>query len=271
MRKIHVLASAALVASTLAACTGASATPIASSASPASSASAAGGLTVYYEENAQVELIAPSGRRILIDVWDPSELSSPATAQDILLTSHLHTDHYNAAFEDSFPGQKLTNRAGAIELDDVKVVSLESSHDVSPIVPGDASDHILVIDVGGFRVVHFGDIGQPELSDEQLAAMGRVDLAFLPLRDVAGVGGDIGSSGGYPLALVEQAKPSLLIPTHTASELVEAAVGRWPGTFSSHSSVTIPRDQLPAQTTVLCMGYVAPSFGKLFGLDETEW
>lgn len=32
---------------------------------------------LYYEENAQVELISPKGSRVLIDVHDPNALSSP--------------------------------------------------------------------------------------------------------------------------------------------------------------------------------------------------
>ena len=270
MRKIYLLASAALVASTLAACTGASATPTAAPATPAPSASAAAGLTVFYEENAQFELIAPSGKRVLIDIADPSALSAPATAKDILLTTHLHTDHYLNTFEASFPGQKLTSKAGSLDLDGVKVVSLESSHNANPIISGEATDYILVLEFAGFRIVHLGDIGQPSLSAEQLAALGRVDLAFLPLRDVA-VGASIDAGGGYPLDLIAQIKPSIVIPTHTNTELVKAATERWDAAFSRNASVTIPLDQLPDKTTVLCMGLLAPSFASLFGMDETAW
>ena len=98
-----------------------------------------------------------------------------------------------------------------------------------------------------------------------------MDVAILPLRDVAGVGGDVGGAGGYPLNLVAQVKPSLAIPTHTNTELVTAAAQEWPATYTSHASVTIPRDELPGQTTLLFMGILGPSFGKLFSLTETEW
>jgi L-ascorbate metabolism protein UlaG (beta-lactamase superfamily) len=242
-----------------------------STAAPSASAESVGGLTVYYEENAQFELIGPSGQRVLVDVWDPTALSAPASAADVLLTTHLHTDHYNEGFEEAFPGQKLTNEAGTIDLDQVKIVGLDSSHDATPIVPGDASDHIVIVDIGGFRVVHFGDIGQPVLSDEQIAAIGEVDVAILPLRDVAGVGGDVGGASGYPLDLVAQVKPALVIPTHTNTELVTAAAERWDATYTTHTSVTIPRDEVPGQTTLLFMGILAPSFGSLFDLAETDW
>jgi len=47
-----------------------------------------------------------SGRRILIDVYDPTLLTSPARATDILLTTHNHSDHYLESFEQSFPGRR---------------------------------------------------------------------------------------------------------------------------------------------------------------------
>ena len=64
-------------------------------------------VTLYHEGYAQVELISPQGTRVLIDVADPSALISPATEEDILLTTHGHSDHFDADFADSFPGQQL--------------------------------------------------------------------------------------------------------------------------------------------------------------------
>jgi len=43
---------------------------------------------LYYEENAQVELISPAGSRVLIDVHDPGALSSPPTAKDGLVAQY---------------------------------------------------------------------------------------------------------------------------------------------------------------------------------------
>jgi len=50
-------------------------------------------LKIYYEQNAQVELINSEGSRVLIDVHDPTALSSPPTVNDVLLTTHNHGDH----------------------------------------------------------------------------------------------------------------------------------------------------------------------------------
>jgi len=54
---------------------------------------AAPAVTLYFEGNGQVELISSKGTRVLIDIMDPSSLSSPATKNDTLLTTHMHPDH----------------------------------------------------------------------------------------------------------------------------------------------------------------------------------
>jgi hypothetical protein len=56
---------------------------------------AAPSIEIHYAEYAQVELINSKGTRILIDVFDPSRLSRPATSKDILLTTHTASDHTN--------------------------------------------------------------------------------------------------------------------------------------------------------------------------------
>jgi hypothetical protein len=263
MSAIRRLTPLAIVALTLAGCG-------ASTASPSSKASETG-LTVYFENRSQVELIAPSGQRVLIDVSDPAALSRPSTASDILLTSHLHADHYDSAFEASFPGAKLTNRSGRLERNGVEVTSIDASHNSEPVVPGAATDHILIVDIAGFRVVHFGDVGQTALTASQMAAIGRPDIAFSTLKDVAGVGGDAGSGGDYPLALMAQVNPRLLIPTDEDLNLVTRAAATWPATYSTRASVKIPRAELPDRMTLLFMGSLAPSIASLLHLTESAW
>jgi L-ascorbate metabolism protein UlaG (beta-lactamase superfamily) len=48
---------------------------------------------------------------------------------------------------------------------------------------------VFVFDLDGVRVAHFGDFGQSALRDEQAAAIGRVDLLFIPV----GAGPTIGA------------------------------------------------------------------------------
>ena len=243
-----------------------SATTVATVASPTKPGN---GLTVAFEENCQVELIAPSGHRVLIDVYDPTQLTSPATAADILLTTHLHTDHYNAAFEASFPGQKITSAAGQLTVGDTKIKSIAASHDDSAIDTASASNYMFVIEFDGFKIVHGGSTGQTELTHDQLAAIGsNVDIAALVLENV---GGHENATNDKAIKIAEQIYPKILIPTHSAVEYLQLIPKDWKATYSNNKTVTIPRNELPTQTTVLFMGADGPIYGNYLKLPETKW
>ena len=241
------------------------------SASPSGTAgtgtpAAAKGLTIFYEENCQVELISPSGRRVLIDVWNPAVLSSPAKATDVLLSTHLHTDHYNQAWADTFPGQKITNESTQLKLDDLSVTSMAASHTDDIVEPDpNASNHIFVIDFAGFHIVHTGSTGQTRLNDVQMAAIGDPDIAFSVLQDVSG------TNHTSPLKQIEQMTPKLLIPTHAALEYVQLAGAKWSGTYTEKPSVTITKDQLPAKTAMLFMGQQASTWGAVLKIAASDW
>ncbi|MDZ4721664.1 MAG: MBL fold metallo-hydrolase [Roseiflexaceae bacterium] len=136
-------------------------------------------VTIFYEDGAQVEIISPNGIRVLVDVADPHVLSRPVTNKDILLTTHKHEDHYVPAFAKAFPGQQLNMNPGTITVSAVAIQGIASSHegDVSAWVEK-ASNYIYVIETGGLRIVHFGDIGQNALTPAQLTTIGHVDVAF---------------------------------------------------------------------------------------------
>ena len=89
--------------------------------SSSASAAVAPGVTIRYEGNAQVELSASGGARVLIDVYDPTALSAPPTADDILLTTHTHDDHLSPRLHDCFPGPQLFVKEGGIDTPDVTI------------------------------------------------------------------------------------------------------------------------------------------------------
>jgi L-ascorbate metabolism protein UlaG (beta-lactamase superfamily) len=259
-----------VIAATLAGCSTAGASPSSahssgpSSASVAASPSHAPGLTIRYEENAQVELIAPSGRRILIDMWNEDALSKPATANDILLTTHSHSDHYLPDYVDSFPGEKITFEEKTIKLDDVSIVAIPALHDEGQAI---GSDYIFVIEFAGLRIGHFGDLGQDKLSDEQLAKIGKIDIAFSQLSNSFSSMDDRNQKG---INLMKQVKPLVFIPTHLSLETAKIAANTWKATYATEP-ITLTPAQLPAETTVVFMGNQALSYGKILNLTPSSW
>jgi hypothetical protein len=264
MHATRKLAAAAIAAVAFAGCSSSAAT---SPGAPADAeAPVANSLTLAYEENAQVELTAPSGKRIVIDVYDPTLLTSQTA--DVLLTTHLHLDHYLVDYGDSFTGQKIINQTAELTSGDIKVKSIAASHDDSPIDPESPTNHIFIIEFAGFKIVHMGSTGQLQLTPEQLAAIGGdVDIAIGALRNVGG----LDPNSHKQIDIINQIHPKLVIPTHSSLAYVQLAGQEWKATYSSKKSVTIPHDALPAQTTLLCMGNVAPSYGAILSVPESTW
>jgi L-ascorbate metabolism protein UlaG (beta-lactamase superfamily) len=209
-----------------------------------------GKLNIYYEGNAQVELISPQGSRVLIDVYDPSLLSAPATAKDILLTTHGHTDHVSS-LSNNFPGQALYIKSGSIKTADLSIVGIPSSHNQdNSFMPEKGSNYIFIIDIAGLRIAHFGDIGQQALTPEQLSALGKVDIAITQLSNMYS-NMDIDNLKGFNI--IDQVKPKMIITTHDDIDTAKYAAKLWQPYYSGNPLKVGPTD-FGAKTKLVFVG-----------------
>ena len=126
---------------------------------------------------------------------------------DLLLITHEHHDH---------------NGANAIGGDPVVVRLTTWPRPETPVgeLTGIASEHdpaagtqrgpnmIFGFELDGLSVCHFGDFGQSALRDEQAAAIGSVDLLFLP------VGGGPTIDAGQAAEIVGIVGPRWVVPMH---------------------------------------------------------
>ena len=220
---------------------------------------------ITYEENAQFELVSPQGTRVLIDIADPTKLTSPATDKDILLTTHGHGDHINSEFAKSFPGQQLKFQEGEIKQADVAIVAVKAAHNASA---PDGSDYIYVVDMGGLRIAHFGDLGQEKLTQDQLDQLGAVDVALSQLENSYSAMSLANKKGFNQM---EQVKPKLLIPTHGNGnmEVLKYALGLWKDGYTDTSPVAIGPSDLPTSgTKLLVLGdkFLVPAYQKVLKL-----
>jgi L-ascorbate metabolism protein UlaG (beta-lactamase superfamily) len=243
-------------------------TPTASATLEPTATTEPSGITLTYGDNAQVELVTPTGRHVYIDIWNTSFLTKQPTAEDVLLTTHKHNDHYDSVFADSFPGQKIIMAMGNIQWPDVTVTTIASAHLPTDPISADAStDYLFVIETGGLRIVHFGDIGQEALTGEQLQTIGAVDLAITQFSNSFSLM-DAANRKGFNL--MDQVKPRLVIPTHSDRPTMEIAFGLWSGFYSESRTVAIRRETLPAGTSILIMGNenLLSAYVKIFNLKE---
>ena len=132
---------------------------------------------------------------------------------DLLLVTHEHRDH-NAVETIAGDPVVIRSTAGTFDSPVGEVVAVASEHDD---VAGTARgpNGIMCFAVGGLRLCHLGDLGQAALRPEQVAAIGAVDVLFLP----AGGGPTIG--GEASAEVVRALAPRLVVPMHFRTDAID--------------------------------------------------
>jgi L-ascorbate metabolism protein UlaG (beta-lactamase superfamily) len=144
--------------------------------------------------------------RIVIDPFSKEVgLRVKRVEADILLISHDHYDHNNKSAVSG--NYFLVDSAGEYEVRGVFVKAIKSFHDnVEGKERGE--NLIFMIESENVRVCHLGDLGQKELSEEQIEEIGRVDVLLIP------VGGIYTISAKEAVKILEQLEPKIAIPMH---------------------------------------------------------
>jgi L-ascorbate metabolism protein UlaG (beta-lactamase superfamily) len=180
----------------------------------------AGKLTWYGQSCFLLETAA--GTRIVMDPIPKGigyELPQGLKA-DAVTISHEHYDHNNVAFVTGKPRviRGLTaDKKGWTRVDeklkDVSIRTVGVYHDAERGAQR-GLDAVFIFEVGGVRIAHLGDLGHV-LNDEQLAAIGAVDVLLVP------VGGRFTIDALQATRVVEQLRPRIMvIPMHYKTDAV---------------------------------------------------
>jgi L-ascorbate metabolism protein UlaG (beta-lactamase superfamily) len=137
----------------------------------------------------------------------------PAHAADLLLVTHEHADH-NAVEIISGSPQIVRSTAGRFESPIGEVVAINSEHDDQAGTQR-GPNTIFAFTLDGVRVCHFGDFGQIALRPEQRAAIGSVDLLFLPV----GGGPTIGAAEAAEITAA--LAPRWVVPMHYRTPAID--------------------------------------------------
>jgi L-ascorbate metabolism protein UlaG (beta-lactamase superfamily) len=132
---------------------------------------------------------------------------------DLLLITHEHGDHNHV---DAAVGEPhlFRSTAGTRETPVGDVVGIASEHDdVAGTQRGPNTIFCFTLD--GDRVAHFGDFGQKELRPEQRAAIGEVDVLFVP------VGGGFTIGGRQAADIVKELEPRIVVPMHYRTPAID--------------------------------------------------
>jgi L-ascorbate metabolism protein UlaG (beta-lactamase superfamily) len=145
---------------------------------------------------------------------------------DVLLVTHEHGDH-NAVEAIGGDPHTLRSTAGNLSSPLGDVLAIASEHDEAAGTER-GPNTIFVFELDDLRVCHMGDFGQSGLRPEQAAAIGKVDLLFVP------VGGGFTIGAERASLIVEQLSPRLVVPMHYRSprigflETADAFLERFP-------------------------------------------
>lgn len=223
-------------------------------------------ITLRHYGQAFFLLTTGGGTRIALDPFGNIGFPMPSGVEaDAVFITHEHGDHNNAALIGG--GAKVfrgltTNPAGwnpiRERIGDALVYSVPAFHDDQGGTTGRGFNTLFVVEAGGLRIAHLGDLGQTELTAAQLAALGRVDVLMIP---VGGAPFTIGAE--QATRIVEQLQPRVVIPMHYKT----AARPTWPGSDEQAflagksgiqrigTSVTLSPSSLTGERRILVMAY----------------
>ena len=144
--------------------------------------------------------------RIAIDPFDEQiGLKPPTCEADIVLVTHSHYDHNNIKAIKGNPF--LISGPGEYEIKGVFIQGISSFHDnVQGKERGENT--IYTLESEEIKICHLGDLGQKELTDEQLEKIGEVDILMIP------VGGVYTISAKEAAKIISQIEPKIVMPMH---------------------------------------------------------
>jgi L-ascorbate metabolism protein UlaG (beta-lactamase superfamily) len=136
--------------------------------------------------------------------WNYPEIESAGV--DLLIVTHEHVDH-NAVEKIGGEPALVRSQAGTHESTLGQVVAIASEHDgVAGTERG--PNTIVVFELDGIRVAHFGDFGQQALRPEQRAPLEGIDLLFVP------VGGGFTIDGATAAGIAIELGAPWVVPMH---------------------------------------------------------
>jgi len=143
---------------------------------------------------------------IVIDPYSEDiGLKVPKLEADVLLVSHQHHDHNNVKAVGGNPF--LIQGPGEYEIKEVFVQGIPAFHDSSSGKER-GTNTIYTIEAEDLKLCHLGDLGQKELTPEQIEKIGGVDILMIP------VGGVFTISAKEAVKIMSQIEPSIIIPMH---------------------------------------------------------
>lgn len=138
---------------------------------------------------------------VLIDPFDEEYvgLKLPRNlGADVVLVTHEHKDHNNTKRVSGSPF--IISGPGEYDIKSVYIQGIPAFHDNSKGAEK-GSITIYTIKAEEIKLCHLGDLGQKELTSEQLDKIGEINILMVPV-------------GGEAIKIISQIEPNIIIPMH---------------------------------------------------------
>ncbi len=200
---------------------------------------------------------------VIIDPFNPefTGLKSPKDlTADMVLLSHAHQDHNYSELIKTQSGNKpmVFGDCGEYEVGGIVATGISSFHDnTQGSERGKNIIYHLMVD--GLNIVHLGDLGQSKLTEEQISAIGAVDILLIPVGSVYTI--DAKTAAG----IVSQLEPKITIPMHYKIEGLKFELDGVEGflkEMGAEAVVPLPKlfitkDKLPEEPIVVVLNKTA--------------
>ena len=169
-------------------------------------------MTIIWHGQSLFEITTSRGKNnqvnIVIDPFSQEVgLRLPKLEPNIVLSTHEHYDHNNVKAVGG--NYFLIEGPGEYEIREIFIQGIPAFHDdLQGKERGKTT--IFTIEAEELRLCHLGDLGQKELTPDQLEKIGEIDILMIP------VGGNYTISGKEAVKIMSQIEPKIIIPMHYA-------------------------------------------------------
>jgi len=167
-------------------------------------------MTIIWHGQSLFELTSSRGKNnqvnIVIDPFSQEVgLRLPKLEPNIVLSTHEHYDHNNVKAVGG--NYFLIEGPGEYEIREIFIQGIPAFHDdLQGKERGKTT--IFTIEAEELRLCHLGDLGQKELTPDQLEKIGEIDILMIP------IGGNYTISGKEAVKIMSQIEPKIIIPIH---------------------------------------------------------
>lgn len=211
-------------------------------------------MRIHYYGHSTFHITGENGTSILIDPYATSNFLHYEVrfdSADIAVVTHEHSDHNNV---DAVPGpHQVVRGAGTHIINRITFIGIPSFHDRQQGAQR-GPNTIVLFDLDGVRVAHFGDLGvEPE--EEQYPQLAGINVMIVP------VGGGPTLEVERVSELVDRLQPNIVIPVHFKTDKVDLPLapietflaGKSHVRRASGPDADVTKAALPAPTEILVL------------------